>query len=152
MKKKKMMVMSDDDDDDNDDDIAITASSISTRTIPTTARQQCFQLQTEVAEWYTQSPWLFLRSGNQPIRRIGTLWLKFVLDNTGQQTNLCVWRKVAETTSAQQNSLTQQQTLSSALLHQHKTGQEYYVTHNPQVRSKEVHNVWKALMIPVCCY
>ncbi len=115
-------------------------------TSSSTIIRQHLQLRAEVPEWHAQSSWLFLKAGNQPVRRIGTVWFKFVFENTGQRTNLRVWRKVAETTSAQQNSVIQQQTLSGALLHQHKTGQEYYVTHNPQAKSKEIHKVWNALL------
>jgi hypothetical protein len=82
------------------------------------------------------------------MKKIGRVWIDFVYDNTAQKTNLRVWRKVAETTSATQNTIDKQQTLSAALLHQHKTGQEYYVTHNPRQKSQEVHKVWNALMAP----
>ena len=105
------------------------------------------ELLEEVHEWRAQSPWLFLKPGNQPAKRIGALWIDFVQHNTGQKTNLRVWRKVAETASAQNNSLDQQQMLSGALLHQHKTGQEYYVTHNPREKSQQLHQVWHGLMV-----
>jgi hypothetical protein len=80
------------------------------------------------------------------LRRIGGQWSKFVRNNTGQKTTLRVWRKVIETESAKQNSFNAQQTLSSALLHQHKTGQDYYVTHHPHEKSKQVLSVWETLM------
>jgi len=102
--------------------------------------------QDDIAAWRLQSSWLLLKPGNVPARQIGKLWINFVLENTGRKTNLRVWRKVAETTSSKQNSFEKQQALSGALLHQHKTGQEYYVTHNPREKSQEVHQVWNALM------
>jgi hypothetical protein len=100
----------------------------------------------EVKAWRAQAPWLFLMAGNQRAKKIGKLWIDFVQENTGQKTSLRVWRKVVETSSSTQNSLEKQQTLSAALLHQHKTGRDYYVTHDPRAKSAEVHNVWTGLM------
>jgi len=117
------------------------------RQLPT--RQE--ELHEEINEWRAQSPWLLLKPGNQPVKRIGGLWINFVQLNTGRRTNLRVWRKVAETASSKSNSLDQQQMLSDALLHQHKTGQDYYVTHNPREKSQQLHQVWQGLLVcPLC--
>lgn len=68
------------------------------------------------------------------------------MEVSGQHSTIRVWRKVVEITLAKQNSVEQQQTLSEALLHQHKTGQEYYVSHDLYEKSKEVQTVWSSLM------
>jgi hypothetical protein len=105
------------------------------------------ELHDDIDKWRALSPWLFLKPGNLPVRHVGRLWIEFVYHNTGRKTNLRVWRKVVETASSTSNSLEQQQMLSGALLHQHQTGQEYYVTHNPRKKSQQLHQVWQGLLV-----
>lgn len=83
------------------------------------------QILEEVSAWRSQSTWLFLKPGNRPLCDIGKRWTNFMRENTGQQTNLRVWQKVVETASSTRNTISHQETLSRALLHQHQTGREY---------------------------
>jgi Zn-finger in Ran binding protein and others len=106
------------------------------------------KLRDEVSHWRKQAPWLFVRSGNHKMTRLGSVWTKFLEEMTGRKTGIGVWRKAVETKSTETNSLPTQQALSQALLHQHKTGQDYYVSKDATKASEEVNQTWTVMTTP----
>ncbi len=49
-------------------------TTIATTTSTFFLQRQHLQLYTEVSEWYAQSSWLFIKSSNQPVKHIESLW------------------------------------------------------------------------------
>jgi hypothetical protein len=57
-----------------------------------------------------------------------------------------VWRKVVETHSHKTNSREEQERLSEALLHQHRTGKDYYVSEDMEEVSQATMQVWNQVV------
>jgi hypothetical protein len=106
------------------------------------------ELVKEVTTWCKQSPWLFMSTKNIKIQKIGKYWSQFMQQMTGQQTTIGAWRKAVETHSHKVNSKDQQKRLSSALLHQHRTGEEYYVSEDATEVAEATMQAWDQVMLP----
>jgi hypothetical protein len=96
----------------------------------------------KVEEWRKVSSWLFLRWNALEIKRPGLHWRQFGYQMTGKKVTIGNWRKVVETHSAKVNTHEEQQRLSSALLHTHRTGQRYYVSEDLEETTDRLDSIW----------
>jgi hypothetical protein len=103
----------------------------------------------DVTQWRSQSEWLFLSANNKKIEKPGKYWKMFFEQISGQSLTIPIWRKIVETHSHKVNSREQQERLSEALLHQHRTGAEYYVSEDVHEVAEATMDVWNQVTTPV---
>lgn len=102
------------------------------------------------AWWIQQHRWLFVTNANNSssFERIGTQFTDFFFRETGKTLRISVLRKIVETSSSETNNRTDQEALSSSLLHSHNTGRRYYVSEIPHRESARQQEIWRRMQTP----
>lgn len=138
----------DEEDEEQENDIEEEEKETAKENEDMQSRGQIRQLQLEVSKWREQSEWLFLSYGNRGIKKPGAVWSTFFEEVSGQKSTIEVWRKVVETHSHHTNTREQQERLSEALLHQHRTGKDYYVSEDINEAADATMKVWDTVTTP----